>query len=56
MVRTNGSTLEAGTRIPADQTYCQRMVQGDLPHLVRDVADDERTADLPITRDSGIGE
>jgi EAL domain-containing protein (putative c-di-GMP-specific phosphodiesterase class I) len=47
--------LEVGTRIPADRTYCQRMVQGDLPHLVRDILDDERTADLPITRDAGVG-
>jgi EAL domain-containing protein (putative c-di-GMP-specific phosphodiesterase class I) len=47
--------LEAGSRIPAERTYCQRMVQGDLPHLVRDAAEDERTANLPITRDAGIG-
>lgn len=47
--------LEAGMRIPAEQTYCRRMVQGELPHLVRDAADDERTADLPVTRAAGIG-
>ena len=47
--------LEAGMRFPADQSYCQRMVQGDLPHLVRDTAEDTRTADLPITREAGIG-
>jgi EAL domain-containing protein (putative c-di-GMP-specific phosphodiesterase class I) len=47
--------LEAGTRIPANRTYCQRMAQGDLPHLVRDTHADERTADLPLTRDAGIG-
>jgi EAL domain-containing protein (putative c-di-GMP-specific phosphodiesterase class I) len=47
--------IEAGLRIPADQTYCQRMVRGELPHVVRDAARDERTADLPVTRDAGIG-
>ena len=47
--------LEAGTRIPAEQTYCRRMIQGELPHLVRDAMEDERTADLPVTREAGIG-
>lgn len=47
--------IEAGTRIPVGQTYCQRMIQGELPHLVRAAADDERTADLPVTREAGIG-
>jgi EAL domain-containing protein (putative c-di-GMP-specific phosphodiesterase class I) len=47
--------IAAGVRIPAEQTYCQRMVQGELPHLVRDTAADERTADLPLTRETGIG-
>ena len=47
--------IEVGTRIPAEQTYCRRMVQGELPHLVRDAAEDERTADLPVTREAGIG-
>jgi EAL domain-containing protein (putative c-di-GMP-specific phosphodiesterase class I) len=42
-------------RIPPEQTYCRRMVQGELPHLVRDTAADERTADLPLTRETGIG-
>ena len=47
--------LEVGDSIPAAETYCQRMVQGDLPQLVHDAAADERTADLPVTRESGIG-
>jgi EAL domain-containing protein (putative c-di-GMP-specific phosphodiesterase class I) len=47
--------IEAGMRIPPEQTYCRRMVQGELPHLVRDTAADERTADLPLTRETGIG-
>jgi len=47
--------LEVGKRIPVEETYCRRMVQGDLPSLLPDAAFDERTADLPITRESGIG-
>ena len=47
--------LEVGSRIPVEQTYCRRMTQGDLPYLVTDAVADARTADLPITRESGIG-
>jgi EAL domain-containing protein (putative c-di-GMP-specific phosphodiesterase class I) len=47
--------LEVGTRLPVEQTYCRRMTQGELPHLIRDAAADERTADLPLTREAGIG-
>jgi EAL domain-containing protein (putative c-di-GMP-specific phosphodiesterase class I) len=47
--------LDVGKRIPVEQTYCRRMVQGELPHLVQDAAFDERTADLPLTREAGIG-
>jgi GAF domain len=47
--------LEVGKRIPVDETYCRRVVQGDLPHLLQNAALDERTADLPITREAGIG-
>ena len=47
--------LEVGSRIPVEQTYYRRMAQGDLPSLVHDAAADARTADLPMTRESGIG-
>jgi EAL domain-containing protein (putative c-di-GMP-specific phosphodiesterase class I) len=47
--------LDVGTRLPVEQTYCRRMTQGTLPHLIHDAAADERTADLPLTRDSGVG-
>jgi len=39
--------LEVGSRIPVEQ--------GDLPTLVHDAVADVRMADLPITRESGIG-
>lgn len=47
--------IEAGMRMPQQETYCRRMIDGELPHLVRDAAHDERTADLPLTREAGIG-
>jgi EAL domain-containing protein (putative c-di-GMP-specific phosphodiesterase class I) len=47
--------LEVGKRTPVAQTYCHRMTQGDMPHLIHDAASDSRTADLPITREAGIG-
>ncbi len=47
--------LEVGSRIPVEETFCQRMAQGHLPSLVQDAAADARTADLPLTRESGIG-
>src|SRR5439155_6652017 len=42
-------------RIPLQDTYCRPMIAGDLPQLVPDAAHDERTADLPLTRETGIG-
>jgi EAL domain-containing protein (putative c-di-GMP-specific phosphodiesterase class I) len=47
--------LEVGMRLPVEQTYCRRMTQGELPHLIHDAAGDERTADLPLTREAGVG-
>jgi EAL domain-containing protein (putative c-di-GMP-specific phosphodiesterase class I) len=47
--------IEPGLRVPEEDTYCRRMIDGDLPHLIRDAMHDSRTADLPITREAGIG-
>jgi len=47
--------FEAGMRIPTEDTYCRRMVNDELPSLVRDAAHDDLTADLPVTREAGIG-
>jgi EAL domain-containing protein (putative c-di-GMP-specific phosphodiesterase class I) len=47
--------LNVGLRIPVDQTYCGRMTKGEIPQLVNDAATDDRTADLPLTREAGIG-
>jgi EAL domain-containing protein (putative c-di-GMP-specific phosphodiesterase class I) len=47
--------IEVGTRVPLVETYCERMLNGRLPSVVRDASSDPRTADLPITRDAEIG-
>jgi len=47
--------LESAMRIPGDDTYCARMVRGELPHLIRNAAHDDRTCDLPATKAAGIG-
>jgi EAL domain-containing protein (putative c-di-GMP-specific phosphodiesterase class I) len=47
--------IEVGQHIPVERTYCRRMTQGELPHLIHDAASDIRTADLPLTREAGIG-
>jgi EAL domain-containing protein (putative c-di-GMP-specific phosphodiesterase class I) len=47
--------IEVGTRVPLVETYCQRMLKGHMPSVIRDAMSDPRTADLPITREAGIG-
>jgi EAL domain-containing protein (putative c-di-GMP-specific phosphodiesterase class I) len=47
--------LEIGKRVPIEETYCQRVLQGELPAVISDAASDTRTADLPMTREAGIG-
>jgi EAL domain-containing protein (putative c-di-GMP-specific phosphodiesterase class I) len=47
--------LEVGLRLPVNQTYCGPMTKGEIPHLVNDAAADDRTADLPLTREAGVG-
>jgi GAF domain-containing protein len=47
--------LDVGLRLPVNQTYCGPMTKGEIPHLVNDAAADDHTADLPLTREAGIG-
>lgn len=47
--------MHLGGGLPLDQTYCQRVVEGRLPSLVRDAHREERVRDLPVTREAGIG-
>jgi EAL domain-containing protein (putative c-di-GMP-specific phosphodiesterase class I) len=52
---SNSFGIEVGAHVPLIETYCQRMLKGRLPSVVRDAMHDPRTADLPITRDADIG-
>lgn len=44
-----------GDEMPADASYCQRLVHGTLDPIVRDARDDERVRDLPLTTSAGVG-
>jgi EAL domain-containing protein (putative c-di-GMP-specific phosphodiesterase class I) len=52
---TESFGVRLGTQVPLVETYCQRMLKGRLPSVIRDAMHDPRTADLPITRDAEIG-
>jgi EAL domain-containing protein (putative c-di-GMP-specific phosphodiesterase class I) len=48
-------SVEVGARVPLVKTYCRRMLKGRLPSVVRDAANDPRTADLSVTHEAQIG-
>jgi putative nucleotidyltransferase with HDIG domain len=41
--------------LPLEQTYCQRILAGELPSLIADVRANDIAAALPITEAEGIG-
>ena len=45
--------VPAGTRIPIEQTYCRRMLAGELPNVIPDTSAEPRVRDLPATRRIG---
>ena len=47
--------MRPGGEIPLEETYCQRVVQGRLPNLIRDARREERVHDLAVTQEAGIG-
>jgi EAL domain-containing protein (putative c-di-GMP-specific phosphodiesterase class I) len=47
--------LEEGTELPLGETYCHRVVRGELPSIVADARADARVKDLAITRQLKIG-
>jgi putative two-component system response regulator len=44
-----------GLVLPAQQTYCQRMLDGRIPNLIADVRGDDRLARMPVTQAGNIG-
>ena len=47
--------LVEGTALPLEETYCFRMVNGELPNVVGDARNDPRVKDLAITTQLKIG-
>ncbi len=47
--------LESGTSLPIRETYCARMLRGDIPSVVPDTVADEVTRSMELTERSGIG-
>ena len=47
--------LHEGLAWPLEETYCQRVLAGRLPHLIHDVRADDRAASLPMTEAGDIG-
>jgi GAF domain-containing protein len=45
--------FEAGTTLPLDETYCSRMLRGELPQLVPDTSAEPCVRDLAATANIG---
>lgn len=44
-----------GASLPLEETFCKRMLEGEIGHFVADVAGDERVRDLQFARGLGVG-
>ncbi|WP_193227771.1 sensor domain-containing phosphodiesterase [Aureimonas psammosilenae] len=49
------SPFSAGEGTPLEESYCQRIVDGRLPQLIRDTSRVPETATLPVTAELPIG-
>lgn len=47
--------LEAGRRDPAVETYCRKVVDGDLPEIIHDAQNSTEARKIRATRELGIG-
>jgi EAL domain-containing protein (putative c-di-GMP-specific phosphodiesterase class I) len=47
--------VRAGESVPADDSYCARMLDGRIPSVVRDAAEVPEVADLPQTASGLVG-
>jgi GAF domain-containing protein len=45
----------AGSEIPVDETYCARLIRGEIPQIIRDTSATPAVRDLEITGTAGIG-
>lgn len=47
--------FEKGGDIPLEVSYCKRVIDGRIPNVIPDAGADERTKELRITGEAGIG-
>lgn len=47
--------VRQGGSLPAEQTYCHRVLSGRLPSVMPDIRGDPRTASMPITEMADVG-
>lgn len=52
---TCGMQIEPGDHGPLSETYCARVLTGELPNLVTDTSSNEITSQLEVTAKLGIG-
>jgi GAF domain-containing protein len=50
---TNSEALVEGAVIPVDQTYCARMLTGEIPNIVPDVGAEPGLRNVTVIRDIG---
>ncbi len=43
------------TRVPLEESYCERMVRGEIPNAIRDTSQEETVQDLAATSERDIG-
>ena len=48
-------SITEGLRMPIEQTYCHRVMNGRLPNINPDIRADERAASMPVTEIARIG-
>src|SRR5690348_14848868 len=51
--KTNAEALVEGAVMPVDQTYCARMLTGEIPNIVPDVAAEPGLRNVTVIRNIG---
>jgi GAF domain-containing protein len=51
--KTNADALVEGAVIPVEQTYCARMLKGEIPNIVRDTSAEPALRNMSVIRNIG---
>jgi GAF domain-containing protein len=51
--KTNAEALVEGAVIPVEQTYCARMLKGEIPHIVADTSAEPALRKMTVIRNIG---